>query len=238
MKNFIFYLGSLFLLIFILNAACNNNSSTRSTLESETDSLTVNNEHANNKSITSIKQEQNNTEIIAAKEDENAVGVLATIKTDYLQTQNKLSSGQLRKETKGYDCNDTPGSGSLLRYFEGNDLILIVHQFGSEHYWFSKHIFLKNGEPYFIYEEEGSWGFGGPQNDEKPNTIDKIKENRYYLENGNVIQHLQKSFEEKSWETKQNRDKISNKKISVKKNETYPQAAAIPLWKEGKIKCN
>ena len=228
---------NILILLSLLNTACTNSSKKKSAVM-QTDSLIINNEHANNKSITLIKQEQNSAEVTEAKEDENAVGILATIKTDYLTTQNKLSSGQLRKETKGYDCDDTPGSGSLLRYFEGNDLLLIVHQFGSEHYWFSRHIFLKSGEPYFIYEEEGSWGFGGPQNEEKPNTIDKIKENRYYLDNGIIIQHLQKSFEIKSWETKPNRDKISNKKITVKKGEQYPQAAAIPLWKEGKVSCN
>lgn len=204
----------------------------------QTDSLPVNNKHLINKNITTQKQEQNSSEITGAKEDENAVGVLATIKADYLLTQNRLKSGELRKETKGYDCEDTPGSGSLLRYYEADDLVLMVHQFGSEHYWFSRHIFLKNGEPYFIYEEEGSWGFGGPLNEEKPNTIDKIKESRYYLENGNIIQHLQKSFEEKSWEAKRNRDEIANRKISLKKGATYPQAAAIPLWKEGKVSCN
>ena len=237
MTKTINYNGVLIFFVAVLISSCGTNSKKENVLV-QTDSLTVNNEQANNKSITLVKQEKNIDEITLTKEDENAVGVLATIKADYLLTQNKLTSGKLREEKKGYDCDDNVGSGNLIRYFEGNDLVLMVHQFGAEHYWFSKHIFLKNGEPYFIYEEEGSWGFGGPLNDEKPNTIDKIKENRYYLDNGNVIQHLQKSFEIKTWEAKPNRDKISNKKVSVKKDEQYPQAAAIPLWKEGKVSCN
>lgn len=222
----------------ILNVGCSGNSQKETILlQPPADSLSITNQTENNKTITLKKQAENLNPNLDAKELKNDDVAIAEIKNLYLQTQNKLTNNKLRKETKGYDCDGDPGSGNLLRYFEGNDLLLMVHEFSTEHYWFSKHIFLTNGEPYFIYEEEGSWGFGGPQSETQSNTIDKITEQRYYLQNGQVIQHLKKSFEEKSWEAKPNRDKIPNKKMKVKKGEQYPQKAAIPLWMEGKVSC-
>ncbi len=228
------------IVLFVLNLvsiSCTRDDKKQNTGEPLSDSLTLNNQFENNKSITLKKLADNSKPEFDAKEIKNEDEAIVAIKAAYLQTQTKLNNGSLRKETKSYNCDGDPGSGNLLRYYEGNDLLLMVHEFSTEHYWFSKHIFLANGQPYFIYEEEGTWGFGGPINDHQSNTIDKITEQRYYLQNGKIVQHLKKSFEEKSWEAKPDRNKIANKKMKIKDGETYPLAAALPLWIAGNVSC-
>ncbi len=236
MKKFLHVAFISFLSLSIFCASCSGNQKEENeVVTSKVDS--INNLPENKKIITAKKQAENINPDLEAKELKTDDAVIAEIRAAYLQTQNLLADNKLRKETKTYDCAGDPGSGSLVRYYEGDELKLMIHQFGSEHYWFSKHIFLSNGAPYFIYEEEGTWNFGGPHTAEQSNTIDKITEQRYYLQNGNLVQHLKKSFEVKSWEQKPNRDKIANKKMDIKSGETYPLAAAIPLWKEGKVSC-
>ncbi len=236
MKKFLHVIIVSIFSLSIFSAGCSGNQKEESQIvSSKVDS--INNLPENKKIITAKKQAENINPDLEAKELKTDDAVIAEIRTAYLQTQNLLADNKLRKDTKTYDCTGDPGNGSLLRYYEGEDLKLMIHQFGSEHYWFSKHIFLSNGAPYFIYEEEGTWGFSGPHTAEQTNTIDKITEQRYYLQNGKIVQHLKKSFEEKSWEAKPDRNKIANKKMKVKDGETYPLAAAIPLWIAGKVSC-
>lgn len=95
-----------------------------------------------------------------------------------------MNDGKLRKEVINFEYKNNPGSGHLVRYFENNKMVLIDYLVNSEHWWEKKKVYMKDGETFFVFEQDGTWMFGGPTSDtEYSNTIDKIKDRSYYINN-------------------------------------------------------
>lgn len=169
----------------------------------------------------------------------NEAAIVEQIRADYGATMEKLNKGDLKKITKDFSCEEDPAEGTLTRYYEGEQVVILEHSIGHEHGWISQKIYFKNGQPYFVFAEVGSWYFGGPEktDDSGENTIDDISETRYYIHEGNVIRKLNKKYLIKSWEAKPKIDKIPNKTVTEGVGKPYPEAAAIPMFLKGDVGC-
>jgi hypothetical protein len=169
---------------------------------------------------------------------ESQADIVEQIRADYGATMAKITKESLKKLTKEFSCEDD-AEGTLNRYYNGDELEMLEYTLGYEHGWESQTIYFKNGQPYFIFEEEGSWHFGGPEGTTEAgeNTIDDISETRYYIQSGKVIRKLNKKYQIKSWETKPKVNEIPNKTITEGLGKTYPKADAIPKLSKGNVAC-
>lgn len=147
---------------------------------------------------------------------------IAAIRAEYARLQKMLDAGTLRKEVKTFDCEGDPTEGELVRYYEGDDLVVMQHNQGGGHGWEGKQVYLKSGIPFFTLEENGYWTFGGPLNEDgTPNTIDYAKEDRYYFQNGVLIRQLTKEFEIHSWETLPEGNEVPNEEVEITVDQNY-----------------
>ncbi len=164
---------------------------------------------------------------------------ITAIRAEYARLQKMLDDGTLRKEVKTFDCEGDPTEGELIRYYEGDDLVVLQHNQGGGHGWEIKQVYLKGGMPFFTLEESGYWTFGGPLNeDETSNTIDYTKEDRYYFQNGVLIRQLTKEFEMHSWETLPEGNEVPNEEVPVTERQDYQDA--LPYFsdfKKGVVGC-
>lgn len=171
------------------------------------------------------------------EEKGNSTDLIATIRNDYATTMKLLEDGALREETKEFECDSDPGGGILIRYYNNEILVMIIHELYSEHSWETKSIYLKDAQPFFVFQEEGYWMFGGPLDEETPNTVDNITETRYYLSEGEIIRQLTKSYENKSWEESPESSEIPNEEVKEAKGTAYPLLPAIPQLIAGNVGC-
>ncbi|WP_020538982.1 hypothetical protein [Lewinella cohaerens] len=164
---------------------------------------------------------------------------VAAIRAEYARLQKMLDAGTLRKEVKTFDCEGDPTEGELVRYYEGDDLVVMQHNQGGGHGWEGKQIYLKGGMPFFVLEEEGYWTFGGPLNeDETSNTIDYSTENRYYFQDGVLIRQLTKAFETHSWEKLPEGNEVPNEEVEIIADQSYLDVLSyIADLKKGVVGC-
>jgi hypothetical protein len=170
---------------------------------------------------------------------ENEADIVERIRADYGATMKRINKGSLKKSEKEFSCEEDAAEGTLIRYYNGDEIEVIEYTLGWEHGWESQKIYFKNGQPYFVFEEEGSWHFGGPEgtNDAGENTVDDINETRYYIESGKVIRKLNKKYQIKSWEAKPKISEIPNKTVTEGIGKPYPKADAIPNLLKGNVGC-
>ncbi len=176
-------------------------------------------------------------EMVSQKEDVNATGSIAGIRDKYLDIQKEVDAGTLRKDVVKYNCEVDPGSGELTRYFKDDEVVLVQLFEGEDHYATTKRFYLENGKPFFVYEQETKWQFGGPVNNTNPNTIDKVMEQRFYLKDGKVIRQLKKNYEVHSWETPVKSQDIANEELPVEKGGEYKGTENLPDLINGKSGC-
>lgn len=169
--------------------------------------------------------------------NEDTASTIQEIRTEYARITQLLAAEELRKDSLGFECEYDPGGGSLLRYYEGDELVMMQLEMGYEHAWENKTVYLKNNTPFFVFEEDGYWHFGGPEVEDGANTIDAISENRYYLESARVIRHLQKDYEFKSWEENLESNEIPNESVTAGIGELYDDMPVIGEMMEGNAGC-
>lgn len=170
---------------------------------------------------------------------ESQADIVEQIRADYAATMAKITKESLKKLTKEFSCEEDGAEGTLTRYYNGDEIEMLEYALGYEHGWESQIIYFKNGQPYLIFEEEGSWRFGGPEvkSEAGENTVDDISETRYYIESGKVIRKLNKKYQIKSWEAKPKVNEIPNKIVTEGVGKPYHQADAIPKLSKGEVDC-
>lgn len=175
---------------------------------------------------------------LATKSDESTETLIADIREKYAAVTTKKESNLLRKDSLGFECESGPGGGTLLRYYDGDDLVLLHHSAGGEHSWESDRVYFSAGKPFFVFHEEGYWQFGGPLNEDgNPNTIDKIMEERLYLKDGKVLKALDKSYDIKSWEEPVKSENVPNRAVPELVGEEYEKAKVLGEWIAGEVGC-
>jgi len=177
-------------------------------------------------------------EIGVVKADETTEEILATIRETYAAITSKKELEVLRKELTEFECVNDPGSGTLTRYYDREELVILHLSTGSDHSWESDMVYFSEGEPFFVFREEGYWQFGGPLNEDgNPNTIDKIMEERLYLKDGKVLKAFDKGYDIKSWEEEVNSDDVPNKLIPELIGKEYEKMGELGEWVMGEVGC-
>ena len=229
---------AIFLVLTLFSCGGNNSQNT------STDDLTQEQEAS---AAASTKEEKAypapspTTEVMPAETAKNGSTkeAIAEIRAEYVRLQALLEAGTLRKDTKAFDCEGDPTEGELIRYYENDHLVVMQFNQGSEHSWDLKQVYLKNTVPFFVLEEEGYWSFGGPLNkDGSANTIDKVTENRYYFQEGELIRQLTKKFETHSWEQLPEGNAVPNKEVEIISGQNY--LGVLPYFadfKRGVVDC-
>lgn len=116
------------------------------------------------------------------------------IKVDYLDIVKARDNGELQENVVRYNCNNEK-RGTLHFYTKDGSLKLIEHVYNEyDHHEARDQYFVKDSMPFFIYFERKDWSFVEGSADE-PATKDKITEERYYLNAGNILQCLSKQYE-------------------------------------------
>lgn len=105
------------------------------------------------------------------------------IRQEFSLIQTLVTEGQLRLDSMNYECPDEPRGGFLSRYYQGEELRLLKHEYYlGDHNWIASHWYFKEQSCFFAFREEGSWRFDGPGVEEgTPATRDDFKEYRYYF---------------------------------------------------------
>ncbi|UZO80789.1 hypothetical protein NBT05_17850 [Aquimarina sp. ERC-38] len=153
----------------------------------------------------------------------------------YQEIEAQLVRKEMREDVKTYNCQGNKGSGELKRYYRDNKLLYLQNAYKRENRWEEINIYFKKGSPFFIFEKSGSSEEIEKVDGKKPNRIETIKEKRYYIEDGNVLQHLEKEYKSNTPETEIKT--IPNTIIKSKSNNEYPKAAAIPQMEIGNVGC-
>jgi hypothetical protein len=121
----------------------------------------------------------------------NSPQSLDEIKTEYALLNNQLIAKKLDSASFDYECNEV--SGNVVYYSSNGELKSIKHFHGDSHFSSVENYYLKNGKPFFIFQEETVWNFDGGT-PEKPETKDDVKEKRFYYVNDKLISCRDKKY--------------------------------------------
>lgn len=113
------------------------------------------------------------------------------IKTEYALLNNQLIAKKLDSTSFDYECNEV--SGNVVYYSLNGELKSIKHFHGDSHFSSVENYYLKNGKPFFIFQEETGWSFDGGT-PEKPETKDDVEEKRFYYINDQLISCRDKKY--------------------------------------------
>lgn len=123
---------------------------------------------------------------------DDAIKSVEDIKKEYAELSSLLTSKKLDSSSFTYFCNEREGEVVL---YKQDGKIMMVKDFYSEHSHFSSstQYFIKNGQVFFIFQDETLWNFDGGT-PEKPETKDDITEKRMYILNNKIVQCLEKTY--------------------------------------------
>lgn len=121
----------------------------------------------------------------------NSLQNVDEIKAEYTSLNNQLISKKLDSTSFDYECNEV--SGNVVYYSSNGELKSIKHFHGDSHFSSVENYYLKNGKPFFIFQEETVWNFDGGT-PEKPETKDDVEEKRFYYINDKLISCRDKKY--------------------------------------------
>lgn len=148
---------------------------------------------------------------------------ISSIKNRFQAINEWLKSAELRMDSVDYDCPDFPSGGKIQFYRHQGELVMLKHDFfEGDHFGGSETFYLRNEKPIFVFVQEGSWRFAGPESEDPvaPNTQDDIVEYRYYYDDyvagkeQSSLKCLKKDYVIRSWvDIPTEVDKIPNKAV-------------------------
>ncbi|MEM6769631.1 MAG: hypothetical protein AAF597_03510 [Bacteroidota bacterium] len=166
-------------------------------------------------------QTANSANILAEEKTLTIEEQLVEIKAEYALISQEMQGEVYTKDSIAYSCEEDVFFGDALLYSDAEEtrLVIINSVFG-DHAGETEYWYLKNGKPFFVLQEMGTWQFGGPltvdeSGEEVLGTIDKVEQLRYYIAEGKVIRKLRKAFEIKSWEDSPGADEIPNEEVAT-----------------------
>lgn len=113
------------------------------------------------------------------------------IKTEYTLLNNQLIAKKLDSTSFEYECNEV--SGNVVYYSSNGELKSIKHFHGDSHFSSVENYYLKNGNPFFVFQEETAWSFDGGT-PEEPETKDDVEEKRFYYINDQLVSCRDKKY--------------------------------------------
>lgn len=130
------------------------------------------------------------------------------IKKEFAAINDKLLAQKL--DSTGFDYNCEEIEGDVHFYYENKKLKMVKHFFADSHFSSATQYYVKNDTVFFIFKDDTVWQFDGGT-PEKPITKDSINQQRIYLQNGNPIECLKKSFIIRSVGQNVNPENVPNK---------------------------
>ena len=104
-------------------------------------------------------------------------GPIEDIRQRFSTVNEWLNQAQLRMDSLPYDCVDYPSGGTIKLFRHEGELVMLRHDFyQGDHDGTTETYYLENEHPVFVFVEETSWRFAGPDTDDPaaPNTEDRI----------------------------------------------------------------
>lgn len=159
------------------------------------------------------------------------------IRMKYSTIMKKMENNELEMDTISFRCRTADDSGRLIRYSDGDELVMMEYVKGIGHAFVTERMYFDDGNLFFVFVEDGIWSPGGPTPNDINGTVATIKETRYYIDSGEIIRQLEKSFKTRSWTDDPKSDEIPNTEVKVKSGTMYSEIDLINELKEGNINC-
>lgn len=160
------------------------------------------------------------------------------IKKEYAKVNVALTSKMMDSTKFKYNCDER--EGEVTFYYE-NKKLAAVKDFYAEHSHFSSSTtyFVKNGQVFFIFNDETVWNFDDGGTPEKPETKDDIKEKRIYILNNKAVQCFEKNYSVRSKGNNKTPESIPNKKTKCDIDGLMKTYQLILKYKDkkGDVKC-
>ncbi|SUX43750.1 hypothetical protein [Chryseobacterium indoltheticum] len=121
----------------------------------------------------------------------NSPQTIEETKAEYALVNNQLIAKKLDSASFDYECDEV--SGNVVYYSSNGELKSIKHFHGDSHFSSVENYYLKNGKPFFVFQEETVWNFDGGT-PEKPETKDDVEEKRFYYINDKLISCRDKKY--------------------------------------------
>lgn len=166
----------------------------------------------------------------------NHLTPLEKIKKDYQELHDKLSLNKLDSTKVIYENDET--SGEVVFYKENDTLKFIRHNYSQySHFSSEENFYIKDNNLFFAYMEELVWNFDGGT-PEKSETKDNILEKRFYFDQNNPIQCLEKKYAIRSRSNKNPQSKnIASTEVNCNVDEIIKSYQTLLKYsdKKGKV---
>ena len=141
----------------------------------------------------------------------NSPGGIDWIRKRYARIGEMEAAGLLRCDSLAYQCQNEPINGLFTYCYAGDDLVRATHGRSiGDHSFTTEEYYFDGAEMYFAHLREGGWQFAHPPGATGEETVshtrDKVREERKYYADGNLIDRLFKSYELVSWEDRKPED--------------------------------
>ncbi|MDQ1162235.1 hypothetical protein QE422_002603 [Chryseobacterium sp. SORGH_AS 447] len=118
---------------------------------------------------------------------DKSIETIEDIKKEYAYLNTLLISKKLDSSSFTYNCTPTGREGSVVFYYLDKKLRMVKNLYSeNSHFSSSTEYFIKDHQPFFIYNEETSWSFDDGGTPEKPETKDDVEEKRFYYINNRL----------------------------------------------------
>ena len=171
-------------------------------------------------------------------EEKTEDGPLGTIREDYARIQARLDSGTLRADTTNFTCRNSDGDFFLVRYFDGEEVLMLRTTTGVGHAFTTTRYYFAAGDPIFVWTVDEQFGpVSPPEGSDEAGWESEYTETRYYVHDGEVIRQLTKTYEEQSWKDNPPPTDIPNRAVEVGAGTRIPHLDQLEAWKGGRVDC-
>ena len=176
---------------------------------------------------------------LARDEGERAKdGAIDSIREHYRRIQGQLDRGSLRADTATVTCQHTDGDFFLVRYFDGDEVLMLRTTTGVGHAFTTRRYYFAAGELVFAWTVDEQFSpVSPPEDSDELGWASEYTETRYYVRDGEVIRQLTKTYEEQSWEDNPPPTDIPNRQVDVPANTRFPDLDQLETWKGGRVDC-
>ncbi|MDF1753005.1 MAG: hypothetical protein P1U89_09545 [Verrucomicrobiales bacterium] len=131
---------------------------------------------------------------------------------------NEIEALKLDSVSVKFELEDDPLSGKIVIFSDGPHVKKVVYESGAEHGGTTESYYYSNGDLFFVFKQDSHWRFSGnTRADGQSETVDGLKELRFYYKDGKCIRALTR-------ETESPNADVLNEKIAKLPNLTLDDA--------------
>lgn len=190
---------------------------------------------ASDKTTTDAGDTEGQTEVTTTNDNND----IEQIRKMYTEARKKHENNIYKEVKSDVPCFEEE-QATLTRLYDGDNLEMMFFVTGTDHVTEYVEIYLKDGEPYFIFEKVSSWTFAITEDpEEQGEYIDEdFAELRTYIKDGKVIESLEKVYKIESQKDEELEvDKVPNKSMTDAIGKAYNRAEEVQYWIKGEGAC-